>query len=237
MTGLIYLIRHSQASFGAENYDRLSEKGIFQADLLGRHLAALAVKFDILLYGEMNRQQETAEGVMAAYRRKGLPVPEPELDRHFNEYDAAAVWEAQVAQLLEEDSRILDPVKKNPQDNRAFQRVFARVVRRWVSGQYDAPGDVTWKAFKERVAGGLMSLVARAGSSRKIAVFSSAGPIAVMVQAAMELSDMKAIELSWQVLNASVTKLKYDQDQVTLAGFNDITHLELAGDKTLLTYR
>ena len=35
---VIYLIRHGQASFGAENYDALSDAGWEQSRILGRHL-------------------------------------------------------------------------------------------------------------------------------------------------------------------------------------------------------
>ncbi|MCF8967887.1 histidine phosphatase family protein, partial [Pseudomonas carnis] len=37
--GSIYLIRHGQASFGADDYDVLSPIGVEQAQVLGRHLA------------------------------------------------------------------------------------------------------------------------------------------------------------------------------------------------------
>ena len=36
--------------------------------------------------------------------------------------------------------------------------------------------------------------------------------------------------------NACVTKLLYNDDQVSLASFNTIGHLEIAGDDTLITY-
>ncbi|HCT4576619.1 TPA: histidine phosphatase family protein, partial [Pseudomonas aeruginosa] len=36
--GSIYLIRHGQASFGADDYDVLSPTGIRQAEILGDHL-------------------------------------------------------------------------------------------------------------------------------------------------------------------------------------------------------
>ena len=35
----IYFIRHGQASFGEENYDRLSPRGIKQAQCLAKRLA------------------------------------------------------------------------------------------------------------------------------------------------------------------------------------------------------
>lgn len=233
----IYLIRHGQASFGAENYDRLSETGVRQAAVLGSHLARLKVKFDALCFGEMDRQQKTAQGVIDAYKENGLFVPEPEVDTRFNEYDSVAVWDAQIEMMLKEEPKLLEPIEKDPKNNAAFQKVFSRVVRRWVSGEHDRPGDVVWRDFRNRVIDGLKALMDRQGASKRIAVFSSGGPIAVSIGMAMELTDLRTIETSWEVINASVTRLKYGKGRVTLTGFNDITHLELTGDKTLLTYR
>lgn len=233
----IYLIRHGQASFGAENYDRLSETGVRQAAVLGEHLARLKVKFDAVCFGEMDRQQKTAQGVIDAYREHGLFIPEPEIDSCFNEYDSVSVWDAQIEMMLKEEPTLLDPIEKDPKNNAAFQKVFSRVVRRWVSGEYDQPGDVIWKGFRDQVIKGLENLMAQQGSSKRIALFSSGGPISVAVGMAMGLTDLRTIETSWEVINASVSRLKYGGGRVTLTGFNDITHLELTGDKTLLTYR
>jgi hypothetical protein len=38
-------------------------------------------------------------------------------------------------------------------------------------------------------------------------------------------------------LNASITRIKYNSRGMMLAGFNEVTHLELEGDGRLLTYR
>jgi len=233
----IYLIRHGQASLGAENYDRLSETGVIQAKVLGKHLAGLNISFDAICFGQMDRQQKTAQGMIDAYREMGLGVPEPVVDKSFNEYDAESVWKSQVGQLLKEEPTLLAPLEKDPKNNAAFQKIFSKVDRRWVSGNYDAQGDITWKDFKTRVTQGLWTLTQSQGSSKRIAVFSSAGPICAAVQAALNLSDMKAIELSWQVMNASVTRLVYGKGRIGLAGFNDVTPLALTGDKGLLTYR
>ncbi len=44
--GSIYLIRHGQASFGAANYDVLSNVGVQQAEHLGTYLSDLELTFD-----------------------------------------------------------------------------------------------------------------------------------------------------------------------------------------------
>jgi cellulose synthase/poly-beta-1,6-N-acetylglucosamine synthase-like glycosyltransferase len=50
-------------------------------------------------------------------------------------------------------------------------------------------------------------------------------------------TDPKTLEVSWQLMNASITRIKYNRRGIMLAVFNDVTHLELAGDPALLTYR
>ena len=43
----LYLIRHAQASFGAENYDQLSDLGHQQSQSLGKALADQGVSPDL----------------------------------------------------------------------------------------------------------------------------------------------------------------------------------------------
>jgi broad specificity phosphatase PhoE len=75
------------------------------------------------------------------------------------------------------------------------------------------------------------------GSGRKIIIFTSGGPISAAVQHALGLTDSKAIEISWQIMNASVTRFKYNSRGMMLSVFNDITHIEMEKDKDLITYR
>ena len=48
---LLYLVRHGQASFFAEDYDRLSPLGELQARRLGEFFAARGVRFDAAYSG------------------------------------------------------------------------------------------------------------------------------------------------------------------------------------------
>ncbi len=233
----LYFIRHGQASFGSDNYDLLSPKGVLQARILGQHLAGLGVKFDALYSGHMDRQKQTARQVMMAYAEKKIFLPDPVNDKAWDEVDSKLIWDAQVGMMVKEEPGLLDELNRDRHDKKAFQKVFSRVMDRWVSGDFDAPGLVTWKGYQNRVVQGLNRLVQTGGPSRRIAVFSSGGPISTVVQAALGLSNAKALEILWQVMNASVTRLKYEGRHMSLSGFNDITHLELKGDRTLITYR
>ena len=233
----IYFIRHGQASFGEDNYDRLSPLGIRQAQCLAKHLAKIGKSFDGLYYGEMERQRNTAREFINHYASKGLAVHPPVVSKAFNEYDSFAVWQALIPEMLEDEPSIARDLDKLPGDQKAFQRVFAPLMTRWITGKYIADSIPRWDDFTRRVKQGIEELTARHGGGRRLAVFSSGGPISVAVQVALGLSDKKALEISWQLLNASITRIKYNSRGIMLAGFNEVTHLELEGDEGLITYR
>ena len=43
---VLYLVRHGQASFGRENYDRLSKRGVEQARIVGDYFIRTGLRFD-----------------------------------------------------------------------------------------------------------------------------------------------------------------------------------------------
>ena len=233
----IYLVRHGQASFGEDNYDRLSPIGVKQARILARHLAKTVKYFDAIYYGKMERQQKTAQEFINFCIQRKRAVPKPIISDAFNEYDSFCVWQELLPEMLEGDPSLAKDMEKLPGDKKAFQRVFSSVMSRWVSGNYTATGIPPWDNFTRRVRHGIEELITCQGSGKRIAVFTSGGPISVTVQTALGLSDEKTLEISWQLMNASITRIRYNRQGIMLAGFNDVTHLELEADQLLLTYR
>ena len=124
--GSIYLIRHGQASFGADDYDVLSPVGVRQAEVLGEHLEQLGIAFDRCVSGSLRRQQHTAN---AALQRMSQ-APTLDIDDAFNEFDAEAVIRGLLPAMLPDEPGALE-ILRNPKDNRAaFQHLFARIIRR-----------------------------------------------------------------------------------------------------------
>ena len=233
----IYFIRHGQASFGADNYDKLSPTGVIQSRITAKHFARLEICFDAIYSGRMERQKGTAAELIDYYRHNRIDVPEPILSGAFDEYDSTGVWESQIAGMLDEDPSLAQQLETVRDDKKAFQKIFSRVMYRWVSGDYDQAGTESWKDYSQRVRQGYLHIMAEQGAKKKLAVFSSGGPICVGVQMALNLSDRKAIEINWQIMNASVTRFIYNQKGMALSVFNDVTHLELEKIPGLLTYR
>ncbi len=90
--GRLYLVRHGQASFGAADYDNLSELGRRQAVRLGQYFRENDQSFDAVFTGTLRRHGQTWAGIAEGLRPEhALPVIER---ASLNEYDPAAIIRA-----------------------------------------------------------------------------------------------------------------------------------------------
>ena len=87
----LYLIRHAQASFGADDYDKLSKLGQKQSYALGQALAIQGVRPDIWIRGDMRRHRETIKGIA---KGMGLETVKTEIHAGLNEYDFTGLLNA-----------------------------------------------------------------------------------------------------------------------------------------------
>lgn len=103
----LLLIRHGQASFGAEDYDVLSPTGIRQAQCLGEHLATFDPMPDAIYCGPKKRHLGTARHMIDAARGRDKAFPEPTIVNELDEYPAFELlrhWQEQ-HQLAQRDAR------------------------------------------------------------------------------------------------------------------------------------
>lgn len=228
------LIRHGQASFGQENYDRLSEVGETQADITGRHLAEVGAEFDIVLSGEMDRQKATAERARAAWAE----APELTVRPAFNEYDANGLFRAYLPQVLTENPELASRQREMFRDRKLFQRAFMEVTWKWLAGEpHEVDGFESWADFRQRVSDELAAIHRDYDRDARIAAFTSGGPIAVSVGAALNLDAERIATLNWRIFNAAVTELRSTKGGWILQSFNNVTHLRLEKDPALITHR
>ena len=236
----LWFIRHGQASFGADDYDRISPAGRKQAELVAEHLCRTAGGFDLLFSGTLARQQETARSLWMRANACGTPVGERIVCQALNEYDAEGTLRALLPRLLPTDPVLRHGAERMFEDRAAFQRVFATVMSHWVSCLApQAESLESWHAFRQRVRACVEAIMAAHGRGKRIAIVTSGGPIAVMVQQALGLSDESAMRISWQVVNASVTRFKCTRQHLMLSTFNEHGHLEAKtlANEPLVTYR
>jgi broad specificity phosphatase PhoE len=239
MSTLIF-VRHGQASFLTDDYDRLSDLGHDQAYRLGKYWASLGWEFDQAYTGPGRRHRETAAGVMEAYLEAGLPFPAPEVIEDLHEYDWDALLGNGLPALAAERPEIAQlagayrDAESNSEKRRAFQRMFEAVSDLWVREQFHVPEVEPWHAFSQRVWGAIDHITHAAPRKSRIAAFTSGGPAAVAVQRALDMSPVKALELVWTLRNAALVEFLFSGDRFSLSAFNEAPHLPTP---ELWTYR
>lgn len=220
--GLVLLVRHGQASFGADDYDVLSETGWEQGRLLGVWLAEQGVKPARIIRGGMRRHRETAEAMISGAGWDGLSS---EVDAGWDEFDHLGV----VASYPDFPSGELT--------RREFQALFEKATTRWTNGEGGGEHE-SYADFCARVRTALTAATA-SSSDGPVVVVSSGGPIAVT---GADLVDPDADPLVharlWQrfntvVVNSSVTRVIVGSTGARLLTFNEHAHLT----PETLTYR
>lgn len=233
--GLLLLVRHGQASFGAADYDVLSPTGASQARHLGVHLRGLGTEPSLVLHGEMRRQRETAAELVSEL---GVEVP-VETDARWDEFDHLSVIDAYAGladSALTTDER--ERLGRGTLDRREFQQLFEKATGRWVSGAHDDEYAESWPAFVARVRDGLAHAARRAGRGQSVVVVTSGGTIAAACAMLTDVADASRLATPWQRLNAvtvnaSITRVVVGSTGARMLTFNEHAWLP----PKLVTYR
>ncbi|MFG2120423.1 histidine phosphatase family protein [Streptomyces sp. NPDC048710] len=217
---LISLVRHGQASFGAQDYDALSDVGREQATAVGRELARRGLRDPHLLTGTLTRQRDTAQLLAEA---AGFKEPVRE-DPRWNEYDHLALL-----------ARYTDPAPAGQGDSRAVQGLLDRALEAWIEDTEET-GPAGWTAFENRSTAALTELSTTLGRGRDAVVVTSGGVLAALCGALLSLPPAGVVALNRVTVNAAITTLVVGGSGTSLLTFND--HAHFTGDRHLLrTYR
>lgn len=236
----LVLVRHGQATLFGDTYDRLSPLGEEQARRLGVYWVQHGVVFDAVYCGTLLRQARTLEIVAAVYAEAGRPWPRPVTAAGLNEYDGDGIMAHFLPGLRQRDARLralAETAERHgdgPERYRHYQRLFEAVTGAWAQGAVEAAEVESWRAFHDRVSQTWREILRTEGGGRRVAAFTSGGPIAVAVQTAVHAPEAVALELNWRIRNAALTELVFSGDRVSLDTFNTVPHLP---DPALWTYR
>lgn len=236
MSELIF-VRHGQASFGAQSYDKLSPAGIEQVRQLSRHWGELGEKFDHLYAGNLRRQQETASELLQHV--EGSP-PEIRTNPAFNEYNGDPLIAIYLRDHATEGGFV--PGLRLPiAEERLFQRVFEAATAKWIRGEL-VPGeeDVNfepWQDFQKRVHSAMDELMDTHQNGSRVLISTSGGVIALALQRALGFPDAQVIATNWMVHNSSVTRIRYGNGKISLTLFNNLAHLERPELRHMVTFR
>ena len=224
--GTLHLVRHGQASFGAEDYDQLSPLGARQCLALGQHYARRGVRFAGVLRGSLRRHQQS----LAAFAEGFGTMPEALEWPGLNEYDSEALIRAiHPGPLAKPDT---------PEVYRAHFRLLRDALTAWMQGR-SAP--VGMPAYADWVAGitGALDHVRQhhgAQADAQVLVLSSGGPISTAVGQVLGTPPETTIELNLRLRNSAVTELVFTPKRHVLSTFNHVPHLDQPDRADWITY-
>lgn len=229
--GDIFLIRHGQASLGAEDYDCLSELGELQSALLGGWLARSGRHPTRIAVGGLRRHAQTAQTCLRAAGFGDVPILiVPGLD----EFDAnELVARAEGHSASAAGSRAV--LARDPAEHWALQTLILSAVERWMAGAHDHEYTTSWPDFSAAVRNAWESLAST--HDGETWVFTSGGPISVIVAALMDLPAERTFSLCWPLVNTSVTRIRLGRRARQLITYNGWPHLDGAAESQLLTHR
>lgn len=211
----LWLVRHGQAAFGTDDYDRLTDLGWQQARWLAGHLQAQGHSFARIAAGTLRRQQETAQALAETLGGDVEVIP------GFEEYDADA--------LIRSTGSAKGP--RLPRREH-FQRLRT-AMSDWARGGLPEMPE-TWDAFGERTRAAVDTLIGK-GQGPVLAA-SSGGAIAMIVAQTLGLAPERMIELNLQARNTAITRLIFTGRTTYLNMFNAVPHLEHPTRRDFETY-
>jgi len=245
--GTLALVRHGQASAFAENYDRLSTLGELQAKLLGACWKRRCVTFDRVFCGPRVRQQRTAEIVA-----EGAGLPPPVMLEALDEMQVEPLFAEHMPELyarhghLQTLSDAMAAADGSGPKAKAFARLFGATLHLWLRGELGARGVEPWVAFQARVRK-VLTDVQLDGQGKRVALFTSAGVVAMALQMATSLEDVRALDAAFRVRNSSISEFLFSSggsllpgtlaratgERFSLLSFNETPHLEDAAQVTV----
>lgn len=220
--GTLYLVRHGQASFGEQDYDRLSELGHQQSVRLGQYWRERGMTFDAVLTGTLRRHAQTWAGIAegAGYRNEVLPWA------GLDEYDSEAVIAT------------IHPHKLQKPDTPELYRHHFRLLRdgltQWMNGVVSPKGMPSYDDFLAGVTSALDHV--RQNFEGNVLIVSSGGPISTAVGHVLGTTPETTIELNLRIRNSAVTEFQFNPKRHTLLSYNTLPHLDQPELASWVTY-
>ena len=232
----IYLVRHGQASFGAENYDKLSELGCRQAQVTGTYFRDTGVVFDAVYSGDLSRQRETARLAIASQPAEIAH----HIDPRFNEIENDEQVKYLVPEVVKTNPEIQALVDRGLSSGKDYQKVIEAVFNYWVSPACTDTRLASWADYSLGVREALADVIREQGAGKTVGIFASGGTLATIVADVLGLGGDETYQFYEPVFNCSVTQLFYNRSKVSLSYYNDCSFLRVLGaqqDENLVTYR
>lgn len=214
--GTLYLVRHGQASFGADDYDQLSDLGAQQSQRLGEYLQGKGLQFSAVLVGTLRRHQQTLDGIA-----RGMPtLPQALQWPGLNEYDSEALIAAVHPEPLSRE--------RTPENYRRHFGLLRQGLQAWMQGRSAPRGMPVYAEFVRGVTDALDHV--REQTAGNVLIVSSGGPISTAVGQVLGTAPETTIELNLRIRNSSVTEFAFSPKRHMLVTYNTLPHLDALPD-------
>ena len=229
--GILYLVRHGQASFGAADYDQLSELGTRQCHALGLWFAQRGITFDGVIRGTLKRHVQSLAGIAAGHAETGMAaLPTAVAWPGLNEYDSEALIRTVHAGPLAKP----EPLKNSPEIYKAHFRLLRDALGLWMAGRTQPTGMPSWAEFSAGVAGALDHV--RSSHRGNVLLVSSGGPIATAVHQVLGTPPETTIELNLRIRNSALSEFSFTPKGHRLLSYNHLPHLDHPERRSWETY-
>jgi broad specificity phosphatase PhoE len=220
----LYLVRHAQASFKAENYDTLSELGYRQSAWLGEYFTERGIVITRAVNGTLERQRQTTRAILDAMGSTLAAEEHP----GWNEYPSDAIYKA----FLGGDWA----GARAKRDVREFYRTLKAGLAAWSEDKLKGPLPDTWTSFGERIRAAMRAACSGLTEDANVLASSSGGAIGRGVADLLQAPARTAIELNLQFRNSGFCEIFFSPRSMRLMSFNSVPHLDRPGRRDAITY-
>ncbi len=219
---VLHLVRHGQASFGSDDYDNLSHKGIEQSIELGKALAKNKSIFDHVIVGPHRRHIQTFEGIKKGYNF--MKLPEPVIDKNFAENQLMEIAEHFIPEILNTSKTTKQIFQDCAPEERhdKFLKLFQLVAKKWMNEELDLSKKnfEGFSMFRKRIADVLRFIQANLSNKSNIMIVSSGGSISGVYAEVIECTQEDIMKLNFGIKNVSISEFEMTTERFTLQAFN-----------------
>nr|WP_306673893.1 histidine phosphatase family protein [Tahibacter caeni] len=227
------LIRHAQASFGTDDYDRLSERGLRQAELLAQWLAAQPdLEFNHVVSGAQRRHAQTLQALQTAAAAVARPLPQAVVDADWNEFDHESLLRGYAAHAANDPDLV---ALRSGVEPARVQALLGRAFRAWADGVLDDVMPETLQAFRDRVHRARDRAETRAGAGTALVV-SSGGVIARCAQTLLALDEPATIRHNLSLANSGIVEFVRERGAWQLRRWSHLPHLDAEPHRELRSF-
>lgn len=212
---VLVLVRHGQASFGADNYDALSEVGHAQARAAGDWLRERGSQPSLVWRGPRHRHAQTALDLLDAAGWQVQTQVTSGLDEFGDGEEVLAAAERLFGRPM---------MGAEAPSRREQLKCYDRTIAEWAAGAIELPGRAPFTTFRAQVRDWLDEVTAGEGGRHELAV-TSAGVVSAAVCEVLRLPDSQWHPLLQVIQNVSFTEIVFSRERRNLRSFNALGHL------------